>query len=339
MAFQTFTGKEYLKIDIANNFGLDKKTFEERIAWFDQNEHKLGALGRQAEEPALFYAGSVAWEKTKQGQASGYPISLDATCSGIQILACMAGDRKAASLVNVIDTGRRADAYTSLYEHMVEQIGEGAKIERKDTKRAIMTSFYGSTATPKKIFGEGALLDVFHRTMEEQAPGAWEINQAMLAIWDNTVLEHNWIMPDGFNVRIKVMGQVTETVHFLNEPFDVTRKENMPVEEGRSLCANMTHSVDGMIVREMTRRCSYDLDHVQKLYNLAVDGVKTHSISREKDRMVRHLWELSQESGFLSARILDYLDTENIGLVPAAAIIKLIESLPQKPFEVLSVHD
>lgn len=239
---QLFTGKQYLAIDIANNYGLDKLSWDDRLKWFDENEHKLGALVKQAEEPALFYAGSVAWQKAKAGKTSGYPISLDATCSGIQILACLAGDRKAASLVNVVDTGKREDAYTTLYQFMATAIGDTAKIERKQCKSAIMTSFYGSTSIPKTIFGEGALLDAFHQTMEENAPGAWEINKTMLAIWDDTVLEHDWVLPDNFHVRIKVMGAVTDTVHFLNEPFDVTYKQNMPVSEGRSLSANMVHS-------------------------------------------------------------------------------------------------
>lgn len=137
MTFQSFTGREYLKIDIANNFGLDKKDWDERIAWFDENENQLDKLLKKAEEPALFYAGVQAWKKTKSGKPSGYPISLDATCSGIQILACLAGDRKTASLVNVVDTGHREDAYTSLYLHMVGELGDSAKIERKMTKQAI----------------------------------------------------------------------------------------------------------------------------------------------------------------------------------------------------------
>lgn len=134
---QHFTGKQYLKIDIANNFGLDKAEWDDRIAWFDQNEQQLHSLVPQAEEPALFYAGILAWEAAKAGKPSGYPISLDATCSGIQILACLAGDRSAAEICNVVDTGKREDAYTSIYQDMVNELGETARIDRKQTKKAI----------------------------------------------------------------------------------------------------------------------------------------------------------------------------------------------------------
>lgn len=240
--FQKFTGLDYLKIDIANNMGLDKLSWNERIDWFNQNEPHLETLVRTSEEPALFYAGVQAYRKAQKGEPSGYPISLDATASGIQILAALAGDRQAAALCNVIDTGRREDAYTSIYEEMCARLGEGAKIERGDVKQAVMCAFYGSTAIPKKVFGEGELLSLFYTVMEERAPGPWEINQAMLAIWDKTKLIYEWVLPDNFHVKIKVMGQVKKNIHIFNEPIEVVYKENMPIDEGRSLGANTVHS-------------------------------------------------------------------------------------------------
>ena len=135
--FQTFTGKSYLKIDIASNFGLDKADWNDRLSWFDENEGQLHSLVPKAEEPALFYAGVVAWEKAKEEKMCGYPISLDATCSGIQILAALSCDRQAASLCNVIDTGHREDAYISIYNTMARKLGSSAKIDRKKTKQAI----------------------------------------------------------------------------------------------------------------------------------------------------------------------------------------------------------
>ena len=73
MAFQQFTGLQYLKIDIANNWGLDKLKWDERIEWFDQNESQLDTLVSKADSPALFYAGVQAWKAHKAGQPSGYP--------------------------------------------------------------------------------------------------------------------------------------------------------------------------------------------------------------------------------------------------------------------------
>ena len=339
MTFQTFTGKEYLKIDIANSFGLDKRSWDDRIAWFDDNEHQLRNIMKDAEEPALFYAGILAWEDTLAGKPSGYPISLDATCSGIQVLAALAGDRSAARMCNVVDTGAREDAYTGIYKAMVDKLGDTAKIDRKMTKNAIMTAFYGSTARPKQVFGEGELLNIFYQTLESHAPGAWEINKTMLSIWDSKTLMHEWILPDNFHVKVKVMGQNKETVHFLNEPFEVIQEINRPVKDGRSLGANLVHSLDGMIVREMQNRCNYDQAHIYELERLIHVRASGRSKHRPKDALVQTLWSHYNESGFLSSRILQYLDIDNLGLVNLGVIAEMINDLPPKSFEVISIHD
>lgn len=343
MTFQTFTGKEYLKIDVANQFGLDKKNWDERLAWFEENEDKLESLVKEAEEPAMYMAGVRAWRNVCKGNINHHPISLDATSSGIQILSCLVGDRKGAELCNVVDTGSRQDAYTTLYSIMLDKIGEEARIDRKDTKAAVMTSFYGSEAVPKRVFGEGALLAIFEETMEEGAPGAWELNKAMLDIWNPEALSYDWTMPDNFHVHIKVMGQVTEVAHFQNKPYDVTYAVQMPLEKGRSLGANMTHSIDGMIVREMGLRCNYNQERINEVMRLLDPKVVTigdnKQIKTEGDKIVQTLWEHYLESGFLSARILSYLQMHNIGLVDKVAIFDLIMSLPKKPFEIISVHD
>ena len=339
MTFQTFTGQEYLKIDVANNFGLDKNKWDNRIHWFDANESQLHSLVPDAEEPALFYAGILAWEKSQLGQSCGYPISLDATCSGIQILTALSGDRKAAELCNVVDTGDREDAYVSLYNTMANKLGTRAKIDRKKTKQAIMTAFYGSTATPRQIFGEGEVLKIFYETIQEHAPGPWEINETMLNMWDPTALINEWTLPDNFHVKVKVMGQMSQTVTYLGENYEVFHNENMPIKGGRSLGANMVHSIDGMVVREMNRRCNYDPVKIKKLLNVAEVGGGGHRSRYQNDGLVQQLWVNYQQSGFLSARILDYLSVDNMGLVNPAIITALIKSLPEKPFQVISVHD
>ena len=80
---QLLTAKEYLKVDIANNYGLDKKTWDERISWFDENEANLLNLVDEAEESALFFAGVNAWKDMKAGKPIGYAVALDATSSGL----------------------------------------------------------------------------------------------------------------------------------------------------------------------------------------------------------------------------------------------------------------
>lgn len=341
------TGLEYLKIDVASNFGLDKKTWNERIEWFDANEANFDLLIKQAETPALFYAGVQAYRKALRKEKSGYPISLDATSSGLQILACLTGDRKAAELCNVLNFSeeaiiQRRDGYTVIYNEMVRQIGEEGRIKRDDVKRAIMTALYGSEAVPKEVFGEGLLLSIFEETMARMAPAAWGLNKAYIGMWNPEKYCNSWVLPDNFHAHIKVMDSDIETVHFLNAPFDIERKVNRPTEQGRSLGANTTHSIDGMIVREMARRCNYDVVQVQLIQRMLEevrDGYSPSVVEHEATEQVRTLWSHYKQSGYLSAAILHWLDYDNIMLVEPAVIEELIASLPAKPFEVISIHD
>lgn len=341
---QKFSGRQYLMIDIANSFGLDKKTWDERLEWFKQHEDHLDEMLPQADDPAMYFAGVQAWDVVKHELPIGYPVSLDATSSGLQILAALTGDRRAAQLCNVVSTGSREDAYTNVFDIMVDRLinklGQYAGgIKRDDCKRAIMTSLYGSVAVPKEVFGEGTQLDIFYEIMSEVAPAAWELNEAFLSIWNSDTLSHDWVLPDNFHVHIKVMTQVKEVVQFMNEPYDTFHMVNQPTKEGRSLGANCIHSLDGMIVREITRRCDYSVDRMLEIMGF-LDAVIIGDVLYDSDTyMVQTLWKHYQESGYLSARILDHLQTHNVNLVDRAVIWELIDSLPEKPFKVIAVHD
>ena len=98
--------------------------------------------------------------------------------------------------------------------------------------------------------------------------------------------------------------------------------------------------IDGLIVREMVRRCSFDIDRVLAVLNaLECRDPWEHSGAKEERAIVSKLWKLYKDSGFLSARILDHLTHRSVDLVDKDVIRDLIDSLPVKPFEVLTVHD
>lgn len=239
---QTFSGLDYLKMDVASSFGLDKADWDERIAWFDQNEGELEKLLPVAEKPAMFHAGIQAYKAARQGKPTGFPISLDAASSGLQLLACLSGCEASARLCGVVSTGHREDAYTVIYRAMCRKIGDAAKIDRKHTKQAIMTSLYSSQAIPKQVFGEGELLQVFYQTMDEMAPGAWALNFGLQQLWQPYALSHDWVLPDNFHVHVKVENQVTKFVQFQNAPHAVTLNVNQGTKEGRSISPNVVHS-------------------------------------------------------------------------------------------------
>ena len=136
------------------------------------------------------------------------------------------------------------------------------------------------------------------------------------------------------------------SVAFMGEEVEVWTKELKGTKSGLSLSPNIVHSLDGMIVREITRRCMHDEKQVEDLYGIADIALKrrtrrasTMGHGRAKDQLLAKLIKRYQETGFFSARVLDIIDESNIGLVPVTRLMKLIDSLPKKSFKVLSIHD
>ena len=105
---QKFTGLEYLLIDVANNFGLDKEPWDKRIQWVKDNDKDLESFKNKADSPNMYAASVDALRAVQRGEPIGYGISLDATASGTQWLAILTGDKQAAELCNVINIGSRA---------------------------------------------------------------------------------------------------------------------------------------------------------------------------------------------------------------------------------------
>lgn len=115
---QTFTGWEYLLIDVANNFGLDKLLFEERIAWAEGHLDQLETLAEFAETKPLYMKAVQAIRKAQNGIPSGHLVGFDACCSGVQIMSAITGCVAGATATGLVDPNVRADAYSQTTEVM-----------------------------------------------------------------------------------------------------------------------------------------------------------------------------------------------------------------------------
>lgn len=288
---QTFTGIEYVKIDIANQFGLDRLRWNDRIHWVNNNRPDLEELTENSEKPELFKKAVRALVAAEQSVPHRFVMGLDATASGIQCMAAMSGCRKTAACVNLIDTGNREDVYQRVAETMSEYMQ--AQVVRKTVKKPVMTYFYGSQAQPKAIFGEGQGLTAFHSAMHNLMPGAIELMKLFQAHWDPNATSYTWAMPDGHVVNIPVMTtkdgnmEIDEANH---ARFVYRSRVKQAQPRGLALAANITHSVDAYICREMVRKahgagfhlapihdCFYahpnDMNKVRRFYNEAMAEV------------------------------------------------------------------
>jgi hypothetical protein len=333
--FQTLTGLEYLKAEIAckADKAFEKATWNERLAQFDKLDLGSPSTYKNASNPIGLRAAVIALGDVLQAEPTGYMISLDACSSGIQILSLLVSCPKSFDLCG----GNHdfcVDSYTTLYDAM--DIGD--KLTRKEVKNCIMTSFYGSTATPERIFGDD--VELFYETVEREAPGAWQLNLALQETWNEIeTSDYAWTLPDNFHAYIETKESIYLPFAILGEKYELLKKIDGRPKFHKGLGPNVIHSVDALIVREMFRRCMFSEEAILRLANIIMgtDTYQHPSIGAAK--MVEILWDHYQRSGFLSTRILDYLDSDNITLVDELVIAKLISTLPNASFEITSNHD
>lgn len=143
------SGMRWLKIDIANHYGLDKVLWEDRVNFVDVNDSILEALADKADEPLLYIQAVQAYRKAQRGLPIGYIVRLDATASGPQIMNTLFRDIEGMKYLNVLGDDTRYDLYTLVAQTMYENTKDSqiwrdlnddfAKV-RKVVKKPIMTS-------------------------------------------------------------------------------------------------------------------------------------------------------------------------------------------------------
>jgi hypothetical protein len=350
---RTYTGWEYLLIDAANQYGIDKMLFEERIEFMTKNLNGLEAMVDKAETKPLYMKAVMAIRKAQQGIPTGHLVGLDACCSGIQVMSVMAGCLAGCESTGLINPNERADAYTKATKEMTNILGTAVNVSRADAKQGLMTSFYGSKKTPKDIFGaDSPELNAFYQAAHIIAPGAWELLQDLLASWRPYALSHEWKLPDGFDARVKVMTKKTARVEIDelgHASFTYEFYENQGSKSGLSNVANLTHSMDAWILRSMHRRLNYNRE-VAELAQTRIQielMERTMGLHSEPESIpcpkVSYYKEQYIRSTLADIVILPYLDEETVRQLDTEhlqALAKILTGMLQHPpFELVTVHD
>ncbi|KAF4470126.1 DNA-directed RNA polymerase mitochondrial [Fusarium albosuccineum] len=170
-------GLRWLKIHMANVYGFDKASFDEREAFSTNN---LANIVESATNPLK---GSRWWLKAEDPWQclaacfelkaahdlpdptkfiSHLPVHQDGTCNGLQHYAALGGDTWGAQQVNLVPGERPADVYSAVANLVKESIAVEAKqhnrfaeiclgkITRKVVKQTVMTNVYGVTFSGAK---------------------------------------------------------------------------------------------------------------------------------------------------------------------------------------------
>jgi len=231
----TKRGEYWLNFQLATTYGLDKATMEERQAWVPKNLSLIEAIATDpigniaqwegADEPFLFLAACEEYYAlliAKTRTHTHLMTSVDATCSGLQVLAGLSHDRSTAELVNVLPGDKPSDAYKAVANKVNPQIPEswGIQLSRSHVKRVVMTIPYNAKTKSNRTYIREALqadgleftpdqlseiVRLTRLAMEEIVPGPmrvmdWlnkEIGQAIRNGKDHI----EWTTPSGFNVK------------------------------------------------------------------------------------------------------------------------------------------
>ncbi len=160
-------GKYWLWVHAANTWGNDKISFDERYMFTENKldefisyaDSPLDNKGwNYADKPMEFLSTCYHLKRVKQ-QGLDYqcnlPVSMDATCSGLQVLSILMRDEHTARKVNVLPSELPQDIYSSVASKVKEEVERQARdgsqeanrwlrfgITRKIVKRNVMTYVY-----------------------------------------------------------------------------------------------------------------------------------------------------------------------------------------------------
>lgn len=170
-------GLRWLKIHLANLYGFDKASFNEREQFtMDHMDDVMdsadnGLKGRkwwlQAEDPFQCLAACIEVTKAMRLEdptqyISHLPVHQDGSCNGLQHYAALGGDVVGAQQVNLAPSDRPSDIYTAVAEFVKKSVKDDlqlpkknkdqelavmldGKITRKVVKQTVMTNVYGVT--------------------------------------------------------------------------------------------------------------------------------------------------------------------------------------------------
>ena len=291
--------EKWLAFQVATTFGLDKSPMEERQQWVKDNQHLITLIAcdpyrnisewENVEEPWQFLAACNEYYHcviAKDRNTTNLPIAIDATCSGLQILAGLARDKSTAELVNVTRSPMPQDAYKVVAQVSRWNIPERIQNvwDRKCVKRTVMTIPYNAKPYSNRTYIKLALKEkgieidkdeltqtvtAVRDAMNNVVPGPmavmkWiedEVSRALA----RGVSELEWVTPSGFVVHQKIQKKQYERLQLqlLGKcEIRVATDDTDEVDKARHKAAtapNLIHSLDASLLHLATMRFKHPI--------------------------------------------------------------------------------
>ena len=243
-SFMTPEAEDWLAFQVATTYGLDKAPIQERIEWALNNHDLIESIALDpigylhewevADEPWTFLAACDEYYHCIikcDRHHTNLPVAVDATCSGLQILAGLAKDASTAKLVNVLPSDKPQDAYKVIAEQAKPNVPECIRphMDRKTTKRTVMTVPYNAKPFSNRGYIREALKEkgvevdkddltatvkAVRDAMNVIVPGPMKvmkwIESEVAAAIDRGATQLRWVTPSGFIVTQKLMKPETK---------------------------------------------------------------------------------------------------------------------------------
>ena len=291
--------ERWLRFQVSTTYGLDKATLDDRLHWTYENEDLIQRIAEDpigyisewevAEEPWQFLAACDEFYHCiikRDKLSTGLMIAIDATCSGLQILAGLAKDKSTADLVNVTNSNQPQDAYKVIAETSKSNIPEKLHThwDRKCTKRTVMTIPYNAKPFSNRSYIKDALKEkgvdidkddltqtvkAVRDAMNTIVPGPmkvmkWIEDEVSKAI-KRGVKEIKWVTPSGFIVSQKIFKKEVERI-----TLQVLGQCNMKVSVGdtdkvdklrhkAATAPNLIHSLDASLLCLSTLKFNFPI--------------------------------------------------------------------------------
>ena len=287
-SFMDEESERWLRFQVATTYGLDKETLNERLAWTYENEWLIERIAKDpignlsdwegAEEPWQFAASCDEMYHCvikRDRISTGLPVAIDATCSGIQIIAGMTKCKSTAKMVNVIPSSEPQDVYKVIAEKSKPYIPEKIRPhwDRKCTKRTVMTIPYNAKPFSNRSYIRDALKEkgieiskeeltqtvkAVRAAMDLVVPGAMRVMKWIESEVSNAIKrgakELEWVTPSGFIVSQQIFKKEYEriTLQVLGQcNMRVSTGDSAEVDKTRHKAAtapNLIHSLDASLL-------------------------------------------------------------------------------------------
>lgn len=353
---QKFTNIEICKINMANCIGLGKKTFAERLSITAKQVADAIEQMTDIGERLMALQSVKAFRDCQKGYFS-VPIEMDSNSSMFIIDSCFMKDAESLEYVGV-----GCDAPQATYKKLEDAWRADCEAVKVQTDE--VDDFKHNAAIPYGYCGESCVraalgkkgYEVFQNTFKKALPKCAEFREACLDAWDGSTLHYDWELPDAYEVSVPVLGDPKKhDIHIGDMTIGYRLKQNEPrpkwIEvkgrngfpeykrnnDTRSLGANITHSYDAYVLREIVRRCG--ITNAKALEILKQCDESCHCI--EEDALLERLERCTYETGIVSARWFYLLENYPVKLPEGIrnALERIANTLSNKSFELIVIHD